>query len=379
MRPSRRAAALAATGALFLTGIGASQAAPPAPEPKTLAKGLLSPLSAAQGADGTRYVTQNFAGELLKVRPGKRTAVLWAHPSGGEVGGVSVRRGRVLFLVTKNQGAPNAVGKVMELEQKGEARAVADIAGFEADRNPDAGVTYGFRSIEPSCEEQIPEDFGPAAYTGIVDSHPYASEQTRRRTYVADAAANAVLSVSRTGNVRTVALLPAADATITSEAAAAFGLPECTVGLDYSFEPVPTDVERGPDGKLYVTTLPGGPEDGSLGALASVYKVNPRSGKVTQVVDGLISATNLAIAPSGDLYVTQLFAGSIVRIKAGKTQAKTYAEAPLPGAVEWTPDGLLATVNVLSGLEDPPERALRDVAGQDRAAGPAGKLVLYRD
>lgn len=373
MRPLRRVVAVAATGALLLSGIAASAAAP-APEPKTLAKGLLSPLSAAQGPDGTRYVTQNFAGELLKVRPKKKTKVLYAHPSGAEVGGVSVRKGRVLFLITKNQGAPNAVAKVMELRKKGKARAVADIVAYEQKKNPDADVTYGFREISVECADQIPEEFGPASYTGLIDSHPYASEQTKKRVYVADAAANAVFSVSRKGKVRTVAVLPAADATITADAAEAFGLPECTVGLDYSFESVPTDVERGPDGKLYVTTLPGGPEGPSLGARASVYKIAPKSGKVTKVAGGLVSATNLAVAPNGDIYVAQLFMDSIVKIKAGKSKAKPFAEAPLPGAVEWTPDGLLATVNVLSGLGPPPARA---VGG--RADGPAGKLVLYRN
>ena len=61
------------------------------------------------------------------------------------------------------------------------------------------------------------------------------------------------------------------------------GLPACVTGLNYKFEPVPTDVEMGPDGWLYVSSLPGGPEDGSLGAQGRVYKVNPANGKVVEV------------------------------------------------------------------------------------------------
>ena len=57
----------------------------------------------------------------------------------------------------------------------------------------------------------------------------------------------------------------------------------------YAVEAVPTDVEVGPDGKLYVTSLPGGPEDPSLGANGRVLRIDPATGKVTTVVGGLIS------------------------------------------------------------------------------------------
>ena len=52
---------------------------------------------------------------------------------------------------------------------------------------------------------------------------------------------------------------------------------------------MPTDIEVGPDGKLYVTSLPGGPEDGTLGANGRVLQVKPASGKVKTLVGGLIS------------------------------------------------------------------------------------------
>ncbi len=56
---------------------------------------------------------------------------------------------------------------------------------------------------------------------------------------------------------------------VTKESAAALELPDCVVGVTYAFEPVPTDVEVGKDGYLYVTTLPGGPESPALGARGS--------------------------------------------------------------------------------------------------------------
>ena len=112
---------------------------------------------------------------------------------------------------------------------------------------------------------------------------------------------------------------------------------------------MPTDIEVGADGFLYVTSLPGGPEDGSLGANGRLLKVKPATGKVSQVAGGLVSPTGVAVASNGDIYVAQLFAGVISKIKAGSSKVKTYLEVPLPAAVEATPTGLLATINALPG------------------------------
>ena len=121
-------------------------------------------------------------------------------------------------------------------------------------------------------------------------------------------------------------------------------------GKRYWFEPVPTDVEQGPDGMLYVTSLPGGPEDGSLGANAAVYRVNPahRQGRQGRR-DGLVSATGLAVAGNGDIFVAELFRGRISRIKAGKSTARTFLKVPLPADVELTSQGMFATINALPG------------------------------
>ena len=63
---------------------------------------------------------------------------------------------------------------------------------------------------------------------------------------VADAGANALLRVRNEGqHPARCAVLPPQPATITAEAAAALGLPDCVVGVTYAFEPVPTDVEVG--------------------------------------------------------------------------------------------------------------------------------------
>jgi hypothetical protein len=152
--------------------------------------------------------------------------------------------------------------------------------------------------------------------------------------------------------VSTVAVLPPQPAVIGPEAADALGLPECVVGQSYWFESVPTDVDVGPGGRLFVSLLPGGPEDDSLGARGSVVVVSPKAGTIRTVATGLVGATGLAVGPKGTVYVAEMFGGRITAVQ-GFTKT-TVAEVPLPGDIDATADGLLATVNVLPMDETSP-------------------------
>nr|WP_277818507.1 ScyD/ScyE family protein [Cellulosimicrobium arenosum] len=329
------------------------------PAESTITTGLVTPLSLAEGPRGTTLVSQNFAGLLTSVAPDGTPTVLYASEDGAEVGAVSYDHGVVTFAET---GATQTV-KQLRLDRdgmpQGEPRTIADVGAFEERRNPDAKVTYGFRDIRRSCLDQLPEELRPQ-YQGIVESHPYATTSAVGVTFVADAAANSILSVDWRGTVRTVAVLPAQPVRITAEIAAGQGLPECVVGKDYWFEPVPTDVEIGPWGQLYVTTLPGGPEDDSLGARGAVHTVSPFTGKVRTVATGLLSPTGLAVDVRGTVYVAELFGGQVSTPARKGPQA--VVTVPLPGDVEITSKGLLATTNVL-----PP----------DETSPPDGHLVRY--
>jgi hypothetical protein len=361
----RTAAVLSAlaltTGTLALTATTPAGAAP-AEDPRTLAKGLLSPLSTAVARDGTAYVTQNFAGQLAMKRPGKKLRTIYTSPvAGTEVGAISERRGNLAFATTQ----PDARTFLYRVGNSGKAHKVANLYRHEKQKNPDADVVYGVRNLSEECQAEWPTgpEAPPATYTGIVESHPYATTQTKRRTYVADAAGNTILSVNRKGRVRTVAVLPGNNIIITPSLAEEFGIPECALGKKYWFEGVPTDVEKGPRGKLYVTSLPGGPEDPSLGERGSIFRVNPKTGKVRRVVEELMSPTGLAVAPSGAMYVAELFASRISRVRAGGDTARVWTERKMPGDVEWTRRGVHATVNVLSGLGE---------------GEPAGRLLRWR-
>ena len=340
------AATLALTGAVALAA-GASIAAPAAkaePQVATVAKGLVGPLSAAQAPDGTRYWADTFAGVLYKQTLDGTVSVVYQNKKAAPEG-VSADGGAVRFTTGSDD---NKAGKVWTLDEAGAPVLVADTFKHEKRDNPDGKVTYGFINTPERCTSKVPE-FLQSSYRGVKESHPYATAVADGVTYVADAGANAIFAVAPTGEVSTVAMVKPAKVRITAEGAKANGLPRCTVGKRYAFESVPTDIEVGPDGWLYVTSLPGGPEDGSLGANGRVLKVNPATGRVKRVARGLVSPTGVAVAGNGDVYVSQLFRGEISRIRAGKSTARTYLQVPLPAAVEVTPTGLLATINALPG------------------------------
>jgi hypothetical protein len=227
--------------------------------------------------------------------------------------------------------------------RSGVTKTVADLRTHEVTKNPDQHQTYGIQGLSPECVAQLPTEFPIASYQGIVDSHPYAITPVWGGWLVAEAGGNDILHVSWWGKVRTVAVLPPqAPVTITEAAATASELPACTVGAQWITEPVPTDVEVH-HGSLYVSTLPGGPEDPSLGARGSVYRVNPWSGSVKQVATGFAGAANLAISSRGTIYVSELFGNQVSRVVNG--QPEPVAEVLMPSGLEWSRGKLYVGTN----------------------------------
>jgi hypothetical protein len=357
----RRLQTIAGVAALTLAaGMAAVPQAEAAGRQKTLAHGLISPLSLAVDDGGTTYVTQNFAGTLAKVRPGRTPKVLYQSKNGNEVGGVSVRNGTVVFTETASDAQGNPADSwVKMLRRNGKAKTLAHVRAYENRKNPDGKVTYGARGISSSCASQWPVDqAGPAVYQGLPDSHPYATWQTRDKIYVADAGMNAILSISPRGRIRTVAVLPAVPVKITAELAKNVGVPDCAVGLTYYGEPVPTDVEQGPDGALYVTTEGGGL--GEMLPLGSLYRIKGKH--VRTIAGGLFAPVGLAVNGS-KVFVSQLFGSTISKVsRHGKV--RTFASVNMPGALDFSGGHLYATTDVLVGL--------------DPGATPGGKVVRFR-
>jgi hypothetical protein len=347
-----------ASASLILTAVAPATAATADPPTEVVQEGFVSPLKLALDLDGTKYVADSFVGALHRISWRGDSTVAYTAAPGTELAAVSAFAGTVYFAerVGTMETVDAAVLKTMD--RRGNVTTVADLLAYEQQENPDAGQHYGFSDLDPACAAQLPPGV-PLDYEGLIDSHPYATLGTPLGTVVADAGSNALLTVDRRGNVRTLAVLPP-QRTVVGEWGVGLGLPACAIGQRFDFEPVPTDVELGPDGWLYVTLLPGGPEDPSAGARGSVVRVNLWRGTVETVATGFAGATDLAVAPNGDIYVAELFGGRIALVEKGSSEPVTFREVATPAAVEWSPRGLYATIDAL-GAEGAP---------------PAGKLVF---
>lgn len=339
----------AVTGALALAVgpavIGAPAAEAARPDSDTLVKRLSTPLSVAV-ARGAVLVTENFSATLVAKTGTHRSERTRIGRPGDEIGGLSATKHAIYLTWTPAHGRAKVIRTSLGSSK---TTLVGNVGKYEADHNPDAGTTYGFRDIDESCASQFP-DGTPPAYQGGIDSHPYATAAKGRTTYVADAGANAILA-AKDREVSTVAVLPAIPVVITEDAATANDMPDCVVGLTYWLEPVPTDVEVGPDGMLYVSSLPGGPEDGSLGPLGSVFVVDPHTGETTTLASGFLGATGLAVAKNGDVYVAELFADRISLVPAGGGDVEKFVGVRNPAALVVRGSLLVATVNALSGAD----------------------------
>ncbi|WP_298458873.1 ScyD/ScyE family protein [uncultured Cellulomonas sp.] len=370
--PRTLRAALTSTvlcGALVATG-GAAQArddhghgrwpVPTAGTPEVLADGLVGPLSLDVGTHRTVYVSQNFAGTIDAVRKGAVTPVVTSPSPDVELGSVSSQGSRLYYTTSIGAGTPDFDAHLVTRTPRGEEQVLADLGQHERDHNPDGEITYGFVGLADGCE--IPEGI-PVSYPGALDSHPYATELWHGKVLVADAGGNDILSVDRHGDVSTVAVLPPTPLEVTADVAGGLGLPECAVGSTYLLESVPTDVEVGTDGWLYATSLPGGPEGPGL-PLGAVYRVHPRSGAVELVARAFSGATNLAVGPKGEIFVTELFGGKVSVIPRGSSTPQTFLEAALPAAVEVDGKSLYVTTEALPGDGAPPSGKILKVALQ---------------
>jgi sugar lactone lactonase YvrE len=153
-------------------------------------------------------------------------------------------------------------------------------------------------------------------------------------------------------------VLPPTRVGITRAMKKEFDLPKCVVGKTYRAEGVPTDVEMGPDGNLYVTSLPGVPGEGL--PTGRIYRIDPATGDVSRMAGGLVSPVGLAISPTGDAYVSMLFASTLLKVPFGG-EPEPFAEVPFPGDVEFSDGFVYATETDLTndGSTPPSGRVLR--------------------
>ena len=301
---------------------------------------VVAPFSLALNK-GRVYVADGGTGLVSRLVRGELRTVATGPTRPGDVSGLDLsRNGRYLAYTTTADEEHTKT--TLEIVGPLGSRVSADLAGYEARVNPDNIRSYGVDN--PSqCVRDAFEDMengAPVKYQGAVDSHPYAVASYGRKWVVADAGGNDLLWVNRKGKVSTAAVLPRQPLFITRAIATSLGLPDCVVGVTYNFEAVPTDVEVGKDGYLYVSILAGGPESPALGARSRVYRVDPDTGRSTRVGNKLSGATNLAVAKDGTIYVAELFAGRISKLVDGLPT--TYVALPNALSVEVAPHALWA-------------------------------------
>ncbi|HEX9228090.1 MAG TPA: ScyD/ScyE family protein [Arthrobacter sp.] len=356
--------ATAATAAVFIsTGTVAGAASDrdtsgttEAKAPVLLADKLVGPLHVTAGRHGSVTVSESFGGRLTRVDSNGTRHVLYETPD-WSVAGNARQDGGTYFLESKGAGPNPAAlaGHVRIIGEDGKQRTLGDFATLETEENADGETRYGYRDLPDGCAAKLPPTM-PETYEGEIDSHPYAMALTDETIYVADAGANSVVSVdTSSGETKTVAVLPPRPYEITKDVAAANSLPDCVVGSTYDFEAVPTDVAVGRDGWIYVTSLPGGPEDPRMGARGAIFKVDPDGDEVELVADDILTPTGLALADNGDMYVASLFGDGVLRIDPDSGEQTVVLAAVFTADVDLRGHTLYATVNALPGPNGPPD------------------------
>lgn len=361
MRSSRVLAVLA-SGAVAAGLVSAPANAAPSQVQDVFAEGLAGPLTIAVHDGGTQITaTQSFAGLLTRHdQRGGTTVLVAGNGPDTEIVGVSLGARGTYYVETDYAAGTSHINRI---DTRGASATVSDdLMAYEAYNNPDGGSTYGFSGLSNSCASKLAtfeQSFPPGAlpplssYHGIVESHGYqTSVGSRGDVFVADAAANAILSVDgRSGQIRTVAVIPATPATFTAQVAAGLegqlevDIPDCLTGATFIPEPVPTDVEIGSDGMLYVSTLQGWL--GEMQPLSAVYRVNPDNGRTTKLAGGMHGATGLALHGK-KIVVAEMFAGELSVIDEGSTTARTVLAVP-SGPADVEVSGTAVFVSTMAG------------------------------
>jgi hypothetical protein len=302
---------------------------------KTISSDYVGPLQFAVSRRHI-YVADSFTSTLNQVGRSTPLATGPDPSTGGDIAGVAVDQHNGAIAYTSSNGDHSTT--TLTILRHGKKPVVADLSGFERRHNPDSINKYGVRNPSQCVKDVLNSMQIPVSYRGLVDSHPYSVTAIGNGSWaVADAGGNDIVKVDRWGHVSLISVLPSQPIKISAEFAAANNLPDCVIGVTYKFEPVPTDVEVGRYGRLYVTTLPGG----DFPNAGSVYRVNRWSGSTHRIATGFNGATNLAIDGHGNIYVAEIFSGTLSKVAWGKP--KPVLSLPGLVAVEYANGRLFAS------------------------------------
>ena len=323
--------AIAAASALVATQAGTAYG-----DVRVITTQVVAPFHLAYGG-GSLYVADGGQGLVAKLGPGGALLARATVPQPGDVAGIAVGPGNTLAYTSTSY----ATGDSNVTVTSGGTTWTASASDFERANNPDRGKHYGIKNPTQCQIDAVKAAGADARYHGRIDAHAYDVARVGSGWVVADAGGNDLLKLDASGNLSLLTVLPVQTTTFTPALVAALHLPSCMTGVDYKFESVPTGLAMGEDGWLYVSLLPGGPEDPSFGARGSVYKVNPNTGQALRVAGGLAGATDVTIGDHGSIYVAELFAGQITRL-GPNGQRNVVAQLPGVVSVEYADGHLYA-------------------------------------
>ena len=172
---------------------------------------------------------------------------------------------------------------------------------------------------------------------GPFDSNPYGGFIEGGGGFVPDAGGNSLLEFRRNGDVSLVAVFPPV------------AVPAGPFNPPFAFaEPVPTEVEYGPDGALYVSELTGIPTHPGI---AGIYRVVPGQAP-TLYAGGFTQVVDFDWADDGTLWVLQYAAGpffsgpgSLIRVAPNGARTTVVSDLDHPTAVLAAPDGSVYVSN----------------------------------
>jgi sugar lactone lactonase YvrE len=181
------------------------------------------------------------------------------------------------------------------------------------------------------------------------DANPYGVLALPDSIWVVDAGANTIDRVKPNGKVRVVAFIPNPPAS----------------------DAVPTCIDIGPDGALYVGELTGG---GNAPGASTVWRYSPREHQLTQWATGLTAVTGCGFGPDGKFYATEFSTagldnaapgtGAVVRVRPYSTSPETVVSGlDFPGgfAPGWDRSIYVSnwSISPASGAQQPSGEVLR--------------------
>ena len=215
----------------------------------------------------------------------------------------------------------------------------------------EAAPTASSASATPA-RRSCPRASCPSPSPGIVDSHPYATEQVGNTVYVADAGGNDIFSIATAARSRPWQCCRPTKVRV--DQGAREGHRAARLRHRSQVRPrARADRRRDGSRRLALRLQPPGWSGGRQpGRPGPRLQGEPRHRQGRQGRARLLSSVNVAVADNGDVYVSQLFAGSSPASRPVPTRRCRSPRCPCPPASS-TEDGLYATIDALKGNKSP--------------------------